>query len=232
MDEKMRNEPGSHAPSTFAESSQEPDSLNSEHAREGLPAHTNGMLSFGNMETSSLRSRASISLITATLAAMLCGCGSDASSAPAKEPRAEGAEVVLPTPEGWTRKSNQLVSGINYDIELRYTNHHPYFTMVLADVDASTGLSYADRTAKEISETEQNEDYRPVVLDFAREQEVGGLPGYLFQMRYNSGGSTMIGRQFMATYKGNDYVIWLTRDSKDTTSARIFAELEASIALK
>lgn len=136
------------------------------------------------------------------------------------------------TPEGWTRKSNQLISGINYDIDLRYAKPRPYFTLVLADVDASTGLSYADRTAKEISETEQNEDYRPVVLDFAREQEVGGLPGYLFQLRYNNGGSTMIGRQFMATYKGNDYVIWLTRAEEDTATARVFAEIEASIVLK
>lgn len=190
------------------------------------------MLSFGDMETSSLRSRASISLITAALGAILCGCGSDASSAPAKEPPAEGAEVILPTPAGWTRYSDELISGINYDTRLRYTNSHPYFMMVLADVDVSAGISYADRTAKEVSDMEKNEDNRPVLLDFAREQEVGGLPGYLFQVRYNSGGSTMIGRQFMATYKGNDYVIWLTRDSKDTTSARIFAELEASIALK
>lgn len=196
------------------------------------PAHTNGMLSFGKMETSSLRSRASISLITAALGAILCGCGSDASSAPAKEPPAEGAEVILVAPEGWTRQTDQLISVINYDIRLKYTKYHPYFTMVLADVDVSAGMSYADRTAKEVSDLEQNEEQRPVILDFAREQEVGGLPGYLFQVRYNNGHTSMIARQFMSTYKGNDYVIWLTRESEDTTSARIFSEIETSIALK
>lgn len=184
------------------------------------------------METSSLRSRASISLISAALAAMLCGCGNDSSSAPAKESPAEGAEVILATPEGWTRKTDQLISGINYDIRLNYATYHPYFTMVLADVDVSAGLSYADRTAKEVSDLEQNEEQRPVILDFAREQEVGGLPGYLFQVRYNTSRTNMIARQFMSTYKGNDYVIWFAREIDDTTSARIFSEIEASIVLK
>jgi len=164
-------------------------------------------------------------LASLALSLALGGCGSTPTS------MRDSAQVVdLPTPAGWTRSVNALVSPGTYaDVLVSGPVQQGFEPYAAVLSDAASGNTPATAALAEIAYLQENAP--GFLLDSSLSQPVQGNMGYLIQYRYGLTDPVVVVRERLFLYRQRDYQVVTGRLAGDTASARILADLGSRLIL-